>query len=130
MNLYEELIPKQRRTIARDINVVFSFKGRSFPKTLEDIKEIGFFSPKMMVKEKEVYLSGEGKAALRRICNIAHDSKRYRELLNYNDVSQSVLAELGRWFSDGLIPSTDEFINLLDQRLSNTIKKLANCSFS
>lgn len=123
MNLYEELTPKQKRIIARDINVVSSLKGLSFPKTIQDIKEIGFFSPKIKVKEKEIYLSEEGKAALRRICDIAHDTKRYRDLLNYNDVFQSVLAELGRWLSDGLIPDADEFTKPLDRLLSNTIKK-------
>lgn len=121
--MYKELTPKQKRTIARDISVVCSLKGLSFPKTIEDIKEIGLFSPRVKVKENEIYLSEKGKTALRRICDIAHDRKKYRDLLNYNDVFQSVLSELGRWFSDGLIPDADEFIKTLDQLLSNSIKK-------
>ncbi len=123
MGLYEELTKKQRRTIARDINVISSLKGLAFPKTIDDIKEIGFFSPKIKLDKNEIYLSGQGKTALRRICDIIHGSKKYKDFLNYNDVFQSVLAEFGRWLGGGLIPNTEEFITPLDELLSESVKQ-------
>jgi hypothetical protein len=123
MDLYEELIPKQKRMIARDIGVITSLKGQRLLRTLEDFKEVSFFSSKLTVKGKEIYLSVDGEASLQRICDITYGSKKYSELLDYNDISQSVLAELGRWHSNGLIPSGEEFIKELDQLLSKTIKK-------
>lgn len=108
--------------IERDINVVSSLKGQSLPKTIGDINEISFFAPKMKIKEKDIYLSEHGETSLRRTCEIVHDSKKYRKLVSYNDVFQSVLAELGRWLSDGLTPCVDEFIESLDQLLSKIVK--------
>jgi hypothetical protein len=122
MSLREELTSKQKRIIARDINSISSMKGLAFPKTIEDIKELGFFSPKIIINDKEIYLSTQGETALRRICDIIHGCRRYRDLLNYNDIFQSLLAEFGRWLGDGKIPDTQEFIDPLDSLLSNSIK--------
>ncbi len=123
MSLYKELTPKQIRTVGRDINVIFSLKGLSFPKTIDEIKEIGFFSPKIKVNDKEIYISENGQAALRRICDITHQSNKFKDSVNYHDVFQCVLTELGRWMNDGLISDADEFIESLDKLLSNIIKE-------
>ena len=50
MTLYEELTSKQKRLVKRDIDLIFSLKGLSFPKTIEDIKQFGFFSPRVRNK--------------------------------------------------------------------------------
>ena len=123
MNLYDELTPKQRRTITRDINVIFSFKNFLFPKTIEEIKEIGFFSPKIRVNSGEVYFLENGKKSLGRICDFVHQSKKFQNLLNYDDIFQSVLSEIERWISDGFIPNTIEFIGPLEKLLSGKIKR-------
>ena len=57
MTLYEELTSKQKRSIRSDIDLISSLKGVSFPKTIDEIKEIGFFSPKIKVGKNEIYLS-------------------------------------------------------------------------
>ena len=123
MTLYEELTSKQKRTIARDINEILSMKGLSFPKTIDEIKETGFFSPKIKTNNKEIYLSENGRSALRRICDITHQSKKYKDLLNYNDIFQCILSEIERWFNDELIPNADEFINPLEDLLTDIISK-------
>lgn len=123
MKLYKELTNKQKRMIARDINTILSLKGMTFPKNIEDIKKLGFFSPRIKVKNREVYLSDEGISAVRRICNITNGSCKYKNQLNYNDIFQSVLLELGKWLSDELLPDTDTFILSLDTALSKNIEK-------
>jgi hypothetical protein len=124
MSLHEEFNQKQIRTITRDINLIFSrkAKGLSFPKTIEEIKEIGFFSPTVEVNNNEVFLSNEGRIALRRICDFTSQSRRFQNLLNCNDIFQGVLSEIQRWLNDGLIPDVSEFINSLDTLLSDEIK--------
>lgn len=126
MTLYQELTQKQKRSIRNDINLISSLKGVSFPKTFEEIKEIGFLSPKIEVGKSEAYLTKDGKVALRRICDIIHQTKKYNDMLNYDDIFHEVTSEFGRWLSDGLIPDAAEFINPLDTLLS---RKIDNYTF-
>ena len=126
MTLYEELSAKQKRSIRRDIVFIISLKGVFFPKTIYEIKEIGVFSPKVKVNERDIYLSKDGRFALRRICDFIHQTKRYNDLLNYNDIFQGVIAEIGRWINDKLVPDDAEFIEPLDLLL---LKKIANYTF-
>jgi hypothetical protein len=121
MSLYERLTPKQQRSIKRDIDLIFSLKGISFPKTIEEIKEIGFFSPKVRVNNHEIYLSQNGRVAIRRICDFIHQSSKFRNLLNYNDISQGVLSEIERWLKDSLVPDDKEFVEPLEILLSKQI---------
>ena len=126
MTLHEELTPKQKRSIKRDIDLIFSLKGLSFPKTIDDIKEIGFFSPKVKVNKKDIYLSKDGRIALRRICDFIYQTRKYGDALNYNDIFQGVIAEIERWLNDSLVPDDAEFIDPLDILLS---KKIDNYTF-
>ena len=126
MTLYEELTPKQKRSIKRDIDLIFSLKGQSFPKAIDEIKEIGFLSPKVKVNKNEIYLSKDGRVALRRICDFIHQTRKYGDVLNYNDIFQGVIAEVERWLNDNLIPDDAEFIDPLDILLS---KKIDNYTF-
>ena len=121
MTLYEELTSKQKRTVKRDIGLILSLKGLSFPKTIEEIKEIGFFSPTVKIDEKEIFLSKDGRDSLCRICDFIHQSKKYENLLNYDDIFQVVIDEIERWLNDSLVPEDDEFIDPLDILLSKQI---------
>ena len=121
MTLYQELTPKQKRTIRRDIELIFSLKGLSFPKTIDELREIGFLSPRVKVNKKDVYLSRDGRIALRRICDFVHQASEFDGALNYNDVFQGLVSEIERWLNDGLIPDDEEFINPLDTLLSKKI---------
>jgi hypothetical protein len=126
MTLYQELTQKQKRSIRNDIDLISSLKGVSFPKTFDEIKEIGFLSPTIEVGKSNAYLTEGGKVALRRICDITHQTKKYNDMLNYDDIFQEVISEFGRWLSDGLIPDDAEFINPLDTLLS---RKIDNYTF-
>jgi len=126
MTLYEELSPKQKRSIRRDIELIISLKGLSFPKTIDEFKEIGFFPPSFKVKEREIYLSKDGQIALRRICDFIHQTKKYNDLLNYNDIFKVIIAEIERWINNKLIPDDAEFIEPLDLLL---LKKIDNYTF-
>lgn len=126
MTLYKELPPKQKRSIRKDINLIISLKGLSFPKTFDEMKEIEFFSPKVKVNKREIYFSKDGRVALRRICDFIYQTKKYNDFLNYNDVYQGIIAEIGRWINDELIPDDAEFIEPLELLL---LKKIGNFTF-
>jgi hypothetical protein len=126
MTLYKELSPKQKRSIKRDIALIISLKGLTFPKTIDEIKEIGFFSPKIKANKREIYFSKDGRVALRRICDFIHQTKKYCNLLSYNDVFQSIISEIGRWIDDELVPDDSEFIDPLDTLL---LKKIDDFTF-
>lgn len=123
MELYQELTKKQIRMIGRDIKVIFSIKGITFPQNIEDIQKLGFFSPRVKIQDKEIYLSEEGTSALKRISDIVHNTNRYKNGLNYNDIYQSVLCELSTWFSKELTPDVNSFFISLDVTLSKINKK-------
>ena len=120
--MYKELTEKQIRIINRDLKLIFSIKGVLLPKNIEDIIKLGVFSPRVKLKERELYLSKEGITALERICEIISNLNKYKGLLNYNDIYQSVLLELGKWFEIILIPDVYDFFVSLDTALSKNIQ--------
>lgn len=131
MTLYNRLTAKQKRSIRKDIDLICSVKGLSFPQTIDEamaeLKEIGFWSPHVTVNKREIYLSEDGKVALRRICDFVYKTKKYDYVLDYNDIFQEVIAEVERWLNASLIPNDAEFINPLDMLLS---KKVDNFKYT
>jgi len=87
-SLINELDSKKIRTITRDINTIFSLKGLAFPKTIDEVKEIGFFAPKVKVSSHESFLSIRGQGTLRRICDIISQCEKFNSLLDYIDKFQ------------------------------------------
>ncbi|MCP3940546.1 MAG: hypothetical protein GY710_03575 [Desulfobacteraceae bacterium] len=121
--IYDQLLAKQRRSIRRDISLIFSLKGLSFPKTFAEVEEIGYFSPKVTINNKEIYLTKDGIIALRRICDFISQTKEYKDYLSYNDIFQEVIAEIERWMTDKLIPDEAEFLAPLELLISKKIDK-------
>lgn len=127
MTLYEELQPKQKRSIRCDIDFIFSLKGITFPQTIDEMKALGgIIPPHVRVKDRDIYFSRKGQTALRRLCDIVHSTERYKDELSYNDVFQGIISELGRWFNEEMIPDDREFIEPLDLLL---LKKIDNFTF-
>lgn len=120
--MYKELTEKQIRIINRDLKLIFSIKGILLSKNIEDIINLGIFSPRVKFNDRELYLSKEGVIALERICEITSNLNKYKGLLNYNDIYQSVLLELGKWFENILAPDAHDFFVSLDVELSKKIQ--------
>lgn len=106
----------------RDIDIVFSRKGIACPKTIEDFKSLGFFSPTLKYKDREIYLSSEGIIAVRRISSFVHETEKYSGLVDYNDVFQSILEDVEPWLADALVPDEQDFLASLDERLNAKIE--------
>jgi len=121
VTLLEALTLKQRRSIRHDINLIISTKGIAFPKTFDELKEIGELSPTIKVNGKTVYFSNNGQKSLRRICSFVSQTPKYIRDLSFSDISQVVICEIERWFNDSLIPDEAEFIEPLDRLLENKI---------
>lgn len=120
MKLYDQLTRKQRRTITYDIALIMSLKGLAFPKTIEDLKEVGVFGPN--IYGGRVYFTNEGVQAIRRICFFIEQTDKYHTLLIYNDIFQTIISEIDRWFNNELVPDCKEFLDPLYKKLSNLIK--------
>lgn len=121
MNLNIDLDNKQKRSIQRDINLIFSMKGIVVPKTIEEHKELGPFAPSIKLSDRELYLSKKGIEALNRICDYVYKTETYSTLLNYGDVYDCVKKEIGNWIDKKLIPEGEEFTSPLDNELSSLI---------
>jgi len=121
MTLYSEFVPKQRRSIKRDLDLIYSLKGFFTPKTINDLEELGRFPPKIKVNKKEIFFSKHGRVALRRISDFISQSKKYSDVLNYNDIFKGVIVEIERWMNDGIVPNDLEFIEPLDNILSRKV---------
>ncbi|WP_139041125.1 HEPN domain-containing protein [Aeromonas salmonicida] len=109
--------------IGRDIKIIFSVKGIIFPKNIEDIQKLGFFSPRVRIRDKEIYLSEEGTSSLKRISDIVNNTNEYKNSLNYDNIYQSVLSEISTWFNKELTPDVNSFLMSLDTVLSKKNKK-------
>ncbi|BBO87507.1 hypothetical protein DSCOOX_06870 [Desulfosarcina ovata subsp. ovata] len=82
-----------------------------------------FFSPRIKINGRDVYLTDDGAKSARRICNFITQTEKYRRLLTYNDIFHKILSEFERWINDNLVPDDKEFIEPLGELLSNEIKK-------
>jgi len=121
MTLYSEFVPKQRRSIKRDLGLLCSLKGFFTPKTIDDLEELGLFPPRIKVNKKEFFFSKQGKEALRRISDFISQSKKYSDFLNYNDIFKEVILEIERWINDDIVPNDLEFIEPLDKIFSKKV---------
>lgn len=121
MSLASDLENKEKRSIQRDIDLIFSVKGIVVPKTIEEHKALGIFPPSIKLKDGELYLSERGIEALKRICGFIYKTESYNELLNYDDVYDCVTSEIGSWIARKLVPEGDEFTLPLDEALSGKI---------
>jgi hypothetical protein len=122
MKLHDQLTPKQRRSIKRDLGLIFSLRGVVFPKSIEDLRQLGFLSPyKIKIKDKQVYFSKKSKQAFERICGFIEDTDKFKNNLNYDNIFYEVLKEIERWFNQYLIPDDFEFIEPLDKKLESQI---------
>lgn len=121
MNLTDVLTKKQKRTIQRDIDLIYSIKGITFPKNMEELKEIGPLSPRIKINDREIYLSKPGLESLRRITNFIYESLIFKDLLSHDDIFRGTIDEIGFWASRNLIPEGDEFIIPLNTRLAGMI---------
>lgn len=121
MTFASQLTAKQMRSIRRDIDLIFSKKGSTEPKTIEEFKLLGLFPPKLRYKDRDIYLSSRGVESLRRITSFIYQTDKYSVLVDFNDVFQSVQKELENWLSKKLVPDEHEFLSLLNERLEKKI---------
>jgi hypothetical protein len=117
-NLYDSLTPKQRRVTKHRLNLIFSSKGITYPKSREEMQSlmsaVGFFPPEFRFKGKQVFFSKEGVTSMRDISSLIEEAGLYCDQLNYNDIYQAVRKEIERWFNLELVPDDREFIEPLE----------------
>ncbi|MFQ5736354.1 MAG: hypothetical protein ACE5GY_05775 [Thermodesulfobacteriota bacterium] len=121
MSLYSQLTPKPRRTVRNTIDLVCSVKGIIVPQTIQELKKIGVFSPCLKFQDRQIFLSSDATMAVRRITNFIHDSKRFSDLVDYNDIFRSILEISEHWLANNLKPDEQEFLDSLDEHLVEKI---------
>lgn len=123
MTLSNLLTKKAKRSIQRDIDLIFTVKGIFVPQTMEEWKELGFFSPTIKIRDRDIHLSKAGQESLRRICDYVYDTGNFKHSLNYDDIYKVVIDEISFWATEGLIPEGNEFIGPLNEHLEKTVKE-------
>ena len=111
--MVNNLSPKEKRTFKHDLNVLFSIKNYSIPKTIEDYKQLGFFSAHLKVKGREVHLRSTARAALGRATEILMKAERLENFATVNDICLLIKSHIEMWFEEMLIPDMDEFYDRL-----------------
>jgi uncharacterized protein YcgL (UPF0745 family) len=124
-NLYDSLTPKQRRVIRHELDLIFSQKGITFPTSVEEMRSlmdaVGFFPQEFRFKDKQVFFSKEGVAAIRNVSTLIEETRLYRDELTYNDIFGAILKEIERWFNQELAPDESDFIQPLEHVLCSKI---------
>ena len=122
MTLINSLTNKQKRSIELDLKVIFSTKGLWLPKTIDDFTKTGLFTPYVNYKDKQIYFSEASIKAIKRICTFIESTNAYSDLMSFNDIYQAVKDEIERWLNELLVPNFIEFIEPLEQKLSQKIE--------
>jgi hypothetical protein len=106
---YNGMTPKQKRIIERDIETLFS--PRAFiPKiTIEDIKRLGPFLPSVKYKNRTIFLSETGVAALRRLKELINNLPILAGSVSKQDINNQVFRSYSNWLESELQPTGQEF---------------------
>jgi len=111
--MLNNLSPKERRTFRYDLSVLFSFKNYTIPNTIEDYKQLGFLSPHLKIKGREIYLGARARAALQRATEVVMKAGGLEKFATFNDIWQLIKSHIEMWFEEMLIPDMDEFYDRL-----------------
>ncbi|HWQ89039.1 MAG TPA: hypothetical protein VN374_03605 [Desulfitobacteriaceae bacterium] len=107
--LYEKLTQKQRRTIERDVETLFSRRAFIISPTFEDIKRLGPFHPNIRYGPGTLFLSDKGVAALRRITSLLGSLSLMASSVSMRDIDVQVLGNYKSWLERDLQPTGREF---------------------
>jgi len=124
-SLYDSLTPKQRRVVRHHLDLIFSSKGITFPRSIEEMRShmsaVGFIPPEFEYKDKHVLFSKEGVTSIREISSLIEGTRFHRDEINYNDIYQAVRKEIERWWNQELIPDESEFLGPLEHVICGKI---------
>jgi hypothetical protein len=119
---YSEMTAKEKRIIERDIENLFS--PRAFlPKiTIKDIKRVGPFHPNIRYRNRTIFLSEKGRAALLRLRDLISDLPVLAGSVSRGDIYTQVLRSYNNWVEKELQPSGQEFTEEVVRLLAALVK--------
>jgi hypothetical protein len=106
---YSAMTPKQKRIIERDLETLFSPRAFLPKLTIEDIKQLGPFHPNIKYKNRTIFLSEKGRAALRRLRDLISDIRVLAGSVSNSDIYTQVQRSYNDWVERELQPNGHEF---------------------
>ena len=119
---YSTLTPKQKRTVQRDVETLFSPKAFVVKPTLEDIQRFGVFHPTVRYKRGIHFLSDRGVMALRRLTDIICGMKSLRDSVSEREIGAQVLQCYNDLLEKQLEPTGEELVENVAASLIATVK--------
>jgi hypothetical protein len=116
------LTPKQKRTVQRDVETLFSPKAFVVKPTLENIQRFGVFHPTVRYKRGIHFLSDRGVMALRRLTGIICGMKSLRDSVSEREIGAQVLQCYNDLLEKHLQPTGEELVENVVASLIDTVK--------
>jgi len=117
------MTPKEKRTIERDLETLFSTKAFIIPATIEVWKSLGFFHPQVRTDNGALPLSPVGIAALRRLTGIVQKFPELRDSCSSKEIAEQVHESYEGWIKRLLQPDGQEFVDGVRDALLATVKE-------
>lgn len=118
--LYDELTPKQRRTLGRAIAVLFTPRAYLRQPTVDALRAWPL-RPFFTVNSKTLFLSDRGVEMVNVLIDLLAATKRVAAHVTQAELSAIVFKEFASWLGKDLKPGGREYIESLDKALQQLV---------
>ncbi|MFZ0931737.1 MAG: hypothetical protein WAN11_24280 [Syntrophobacteraceae bacterium] len=119
---YNEMTPKQKRTIERDVETLFSVRAFLSNPTFEELKRLSPFHPNVNCGQATLFLSDKGLAALQRITKLISLHSLLAGSVSERDLDAQTLRTYKSWLNRNLQPTGQEFTEDVVSSLFGVVK--------
>ncbi|SRR5229473_1747114 len=119
---YSGMTPKQKRTIERDVESLFTPTSFIPKPTWEDIKRLAFFHPSVKINRGTLFLSDKWVAALTRLTDLLCGIPALSGSVSKREISNQVLESYNDWLEKLLQPTGQEFVDGVANALLAAVK--------
>lgn len=119
---YDEMTPKLKRTVERDVGTLFSRRAFLLNPTFEDLKRLSPFHPNVNYGKATLFLSDKGMAALQRLTKLVGSLTSLADCVSERDIDSQILQSYKSWLNQNLQPTGQEFMEDIVDSLLRVVK--------
>jgi len=121
--MFDTMTRKQRRIVEGDLRTLFARRAFIIAPTIDDLKRLDPFHPRVQYRNGAVYLSEQGATALRRLVKSLASLPGLSNLISFGEINEHVLDQYSAWLSKGMQPNGLEFIEEASDALLRQVKR-------
>ena len=119
---YDEMTPKQKRIVERDVETLFSVRAFLSNPTFEDLERLSPFPPTIRSRRLTLFLSDKGVVALQRLTSLIGSPTLLTGSVSERDISLQTFRSYETWLEKNLQPTGQEFTEDIVNSLLGIVK--------